>query len=98
MNGIMVKQRGGFPHRILKVLLHQFSYYPLHSLVRLNTNEIARVVEVDEEKPLRPTVKILEGRNGNGHHARDNGLIPLMDNPLIYIVDSVDEDRLVKAE
>ncbi len=98
MNDIMVKQKGGFPHRILKVLLYQFPHYPLHSLVRLNTNEIARVVEIDEEKPLRPTVSILHGLNGNGHHTRDNGLLPLMDNPLIYIVDSVDQDRLAKAE
>ena len=67
MNDIMVKQKGGFPHRILKVLLHQFPHYPLHSLVRLNTNEIARVVEIDEEKPLRPTVSILPGLTRISH-------------------------------
>jgi HD-GYP domain-containing protein (c-di-GMP phosphodiesterase class II) len=93
---IMVGHSGQFPPRILKAMLQQLSIYPLDSLVRLNTNVIARVVETHEGKPMRPTVQTMLDKNGE--YIQDGPRFSLLENPLVYIVDSVDESKLASEK
>jgi HD-GYP domain-containing protein (c-di-GMP phosphodiesterase class II) len=93
---IMVGHSGQFPPRILKAMLQQLSIYPLDSLVRLNTNVIARVVETHEGKPMRPTVQTMF--DNNGEYVQDGPRFSLLENPLVYIVDSVDESKLASEK
>ncbi|MFQ5691533.1 MAG: HD domain-containing phosphohydrolase [Nitrospinota bacterium] len=89
---IMEKQKGHFSPRVLKAMLQQLSVFPLNSLVRLNSNAIARVVETHDGQPLRPTVQILFDPKGD--YVENGRTISLRENPLLYIVDSVDESEL----
>lgn len=89
---IMEKTKGQFSPRVLKAGLQQISVFPLNSLVRLNSNAVARVVETHEGQPLRPTVRILYDPKGD--YVGEGRVLSLRENPLLYIVDSVDESEI----
>lgn len=83
---ILSNERRRFSGRILKGLLKGLSAFPVGSLVRLNTREVARVVASNPAFALRPVVEILFDAAGD----RVQGWrIDLARNSLVYIVDSV---------
>ncbi len=63
---IMMKMVGEhFDPKFFKAFIETLGIYPIGTLVRLDTNEIALVVRINPDDPNRPTVKILydpEGR------------------------------------
>lgn len=48
-----------FDTRVLKVLVDQVGIYPIGSWVELNTNEIGKVININDKLPLRPVVNLL---------------------------------------
>jgi HD-GYP domain-containing protein (c-di-GMP phosphodiesterase class II) len=52
-----------FSSKVLKALLDQIGIYPIGSYVHLNTEEIAKVVMVNDNFPLRPVVNIIFDAN-----------------------------------
>jgi HD-GYP domain-containing protein (c-di-GMP phosphodiesterase class II) len=83
---ILTKQRGRFSERALKGLLRGLSAFPVGSLVRLNTREVARVVTSNPAFALRPMVEVLFDAAGDRVQERR---IDLAKNGLQYIVDLV---------
>jgi HD-GYP domain-containing protein (c-di-GMP phosphodiesterase class II) len=48
-----------YDHEVLKILVNQVGIYPIGSWVELNTDEVGKVITVNEDFPLRPVVNIL---------------------------------------
>ena len=48
-----------FDTRILKILINQVGIYPIGSWVELSTNEIGKVINVNDNSPLRPVVNLI---------------------------------------
>jgi hypothetical protein len=57
--------------------------FPVGSLVKLSTNEIARVLSVNSLRPVRPVVEILIDSDGN--KLKNPIRLDLEAEPLIYI-------------
>lgn len=95
VNFIIKETKKFFPPRILKIFLNQISLFPVNSYVRLNNQSIGRVVSTDENQPLRPTLEILY--DGLSNKIAGRGFIRLADNPLLYIIESIDEKGLTWA-
>ncbi len=89
---IIEHQKNLFSPSVLKALLQQLSVFPLNSLVRLNSNAIARVVGTHAGQPLRPDVHVVYDPKGD--YIEGGRAISLRENPLLYIVDSVDESEV----
>jgi HD-GYP domain-containing protein (c-di-GMP phosphodiesterase class II) len=83
---IILTERRHFPDRILKGLIRGLSTVPVGSLVRLNSNEIARVVATNPAFPLRPVVEIVTGSKGEKLEAPRR--VDLASNTLLYITRS----------
>lgn len=81
-----------FPSRVLKTFLNQISLFPVNTHVRLNNKSIGLVVSTDKNQPLRPTVEILYDGQGNKMEKRE--VVRLADNPLLHIIESIDEKEL----
>jgi len=60
---IKLEGDGWFDYEILKTFIDTFSFYPIGSKVRLNTDEVAIVFKVNKGQPTRPWIKIIEGEN-----------------------------------
>jgi HD-GYP domain-containing protein (c-di-GMP phosphodiesterase class II) len=90
---VVEDERGVFSPRLIKTLLKKISVFPLEGFVKLNTNEVGKVIETSEDRPLRPTVKILY--DADGHSLKVPKVISLKDTPLIYITRSVYEEDLL---
>lgn len=54
-----------FDSRIFKILIDLIGIYPIGSYAQLNSDEIAKVVTVNDDFPLRPVVKIIFDANKN---------------------------------
>lgn len=80
-----------FDRRVIKVLVDELSLYPRGSLIRLSTNEVARVDRVRPEAPLRPIVLIIQ--DSNQQPLPTPRRADLLEQPFVYIKDIVTEDE-----
>jgi hypothetical protein len=86
----LVKSRNeAFPSPLIKALLSEVSVFPPGTVVRLNTEEIGRVVAVNRNHPLRPRVEIMADARGQRLPAPK--MLDLAESPFIYITGPVTE-------
>ena len=86
-----------FDRQLVKALIHIVSIFPLGSLVKLNNEEIGRVVGTSRLHPTRPTVEIL--LDGRGRRLSTPRLMDLEEEPMVYVVDpAIQESVLYKKE
>ncbi|MDF1590725.1 MAG: SPOR domain-containing protein [Desulfobacterales bacterium] len=78
-----------FSKKHLKALLNTFSLFPMHSLVRLNSNTVGKVIQTYPDQPMRPKIEVVFDSQGRRVLARQ--VINLPENSILYIVDSVSE-------
>lgn len=93
---ILAEARGLYATNVVKVLLQKLGCFPLESYVKLSSNAIAQVVDVNEKVPLRPTVELIFDPQGN--KLNDKKIIKLYENTLVHIVESVYEEDLPQEE
>jgi HD-GYP domain-containing protein (c-di-GMP phosphodiesterase class II) len=82
---IISAERRRFPDRILKGLIRGLSTFPVGSLVRLNSLEVARIVATNPAFPLRPVVEVIQGPRGE--RLTELRRVDLATNTLLYITD-----------
>jgi hypothetical protein len=86
----IVKTRNDqFPSALIKALLAEISVFPPGTVVRLNTEEVGRVIAVNRNHPLRPKVEILADSKGQRLPAPK--LLDLSEAPFLYITGPVGE-------
>jgi HD-GYP domain-containing protein (c-di-GMP phosphodiesterase class II) len=84
----LLNAKQAFSSKLMKMLIERIGIFPLGSLVRLNTKEVARVIAGNSVLPLRPAVQVLLDAQGKEmQQAKD---IDLARNPLIYIEECLD--------
>ncbi len=89
---ILGTQKALFSNEVKRLLLTKLSCFPLGSYVKLNSKAICKVIEINEDSPLRPTVEILFDSQNRKPPKRK--VINLADAPLLYITDTVYESEL----
>ena len=84
----LVKSRHeAFPATLIKALLSEISVFPPGTIVRLNTEEIGRVVAVNRNHPLRPRVEVVA--DSRGQRVPSLKTIDLSEAPFVYITGPV---------
>lgn len=93
MKEIMEETRQGFfSSYILKALIERLSIFPLHSIVKLNSGAIGRVIETNKSYPLNPTIDVLF--DAQGKKVKERQIIKLSDVPLLHITEAIDKKDL----
>lgn len=86
----IIEQRSKqFNAKYIRALINSVSMYPVGSFVKLSTDEIARVISVNSQRPMRPIVELLT--DADGVKLRAPIRINLEEEPLIYIVKPIEE-------
>jgi HD-GYP domain-containing protein (c-di-GMP phosphodiesterase class II) len=86
----IVKTRNDqFPSPLIKVLLSEISVFPPGTIVRLNTEEVGRVIAVNRNHPLRPMVEVVA--DGKGQRLSVPKVIDLSESPFLYITGPIGE-------
>ena len=86
---IVKSRHEAFPTALVKALLSEISVFPPGTVVRLNTEEIGRVVAVNRNHPLRPRVEVVA--DSKGHRLPAAKVIDLSEAPFLYITGPVTE-------
>ena len=86
---IVKSRHEAFPTAMVKALLSEISVFPPGTVVRLNTEEIGRVVAVNRHHPLRPRVEIMA--DSKGHRLPAPKTVDLSEAPFLYITGPVTE-------
>jgi len=79
---IITAAKEQFPKHIIKALVNEFSAFPEGLYVKLNSNEIGKVITVNRLAPLSPVVEILY--NGQGK-LKEPKIVDLMKDHCLYI-------------
>jgi len=64
--------------------------YPISSIVRLNDSSLARVVSINVEAPMRPTVQMLTDNTGNALSSGNMPVVNLLENRKLFIKEAID--------
>jgi hypothetical protein len=84
----IVKTRNDqFPSPLIKALLSEISVFPPGTIVRLNTEEVGRVIAVNRNHPLRPQVELFA--DAKGLRLAAPKAIDLSEAPFLYITGPV---------
>lgn len=89
---ILKEAKKQFPSRVLKSFLNEISLYPLNTCVRLNNKSVGRVIATTKNQPLRPTIEL--AYDGLGNRLETKEIVRLSDNPLLYVLETLDEEEL----
>jgi HD domain-containing protein len=86
---IVKSRHEAFPSALIKALLSEISVFPPGTVVRLNTEEIGRVIAVNRNHPLRPRVEIMA--DSKGQRLPTPKTVDLSEAPFLYITGPVTE-------
>ena len=78
-----------FNPKFIRGLVNSVSMFPIGSLVRLSSDEIARVVSINKLRPVRPVVEVIE--DASGRKLKTPMRINLEEEPLLYIAKPIVE-------
>lgn len=81
-----------FDRRLIKILLEELSLYPRGSWVQICTKEIGKVVRINKESPLRPTVKIIIDQEGRW--LEQPKTLDLSKRNIIYLLRGLTEEEI----
>lgn len=90
---LLSREKTGFPTRLFKSLLQQFSLFPVGTWVKLTSGEIGEVFRSNPRFPLRPAVKIVIGQSGQ--RLREPKSLDLSGSPLVHVAEIVDALQFV---
>lgn len=86
---IVKSRHDEFPSALIKALLAEISVFPPGTVVRLNTEEIARVIAVNRNHPLRPRLEVIA--DAKGRRLSVAKPLDLSEAPFLYITGPVAE-------
>ncbi len=89
---ILGTQKDLFSNEVKRLLLTKLSCFPMGSYVKLNSKAICKVIEINEDSPLRPTIEILF--DSQRRKLSKKKVIDLADAPLLYVTGTVYESDL----
>jgi len=78
-----------FNPKVIRGLVNSVSMFPVGSLVKLSSDEVARVITVNKMRPVRPIVDVVE--NSEGRKLQNPIRINLEEEPLLYITKPIIE-------
>ena len=95
LKNVIDMRRTLFDIKLVKALINIVSIFPLGSLVKLNNNEIGRVIGTSRLHPTRPKVEVL--LDSRGQPLKPPRQMVLEEEPMVYIVNpAIEEDVLKK--
>ncbi len=89
---VVQEAKRSFEPRLVKKFLRFITPYPLGSFVLLNNNEIGRIVQTHEDRPLRPVVEIFF--DSEGKPPEEPKRIDLTKSPVLHIEKAIDDSLL----
>jgi len=82
-----------FSAPVMRAFMAHIELFPPHTYVRLNNNALGRVITLDKNFPLRPTVELLY--NGQGKRLEKRKTVQLSENPALRIQTGLDAKELL---
>ncbi|MBU1044379.1 MAG: HD domain-containing protein [Candidatus Omnitrophica bacterium] len=88
----LLRDKAKFESKFLKTLIDEIGIYPLMSVVKLNTKEIAEIIGQNQKMPLRPIIKVTY--DAHGQKLLQAKQIDLSKNFSVYILDVYNDGNL----
>jgi len=60
----ILENKASFEYKLMKILIERIGIFPVGSLVELSNKEIAEVIRVNPEAPIRPVVRLIYSSEG----------------------------------
>ena len=94
VRALVARDNDAFDQETRKTFLNTFSFFPVSTVVRLSSGEIAQVVSVNEGHPFSPRVRVLFTAGGQPN--KDGRIIDLKSDSCISIVREIRDRDFVR--
>ena len=98
IKNLMADNSRRFDSMILKTFIKTLGIYPIGSIVLLNNNALARVIEVHGDAPLRPKIHLLINEYGKVFKPNEGDEIDLLTEKSLFISKAVDPRDLAESK
>lgn len=89
---VLINDKGQqFAPEIVMAFIQSMGVYPIGSMVLLSDASIARVVQVNENAPLRPDVRVMISSNGMHYPANSGPVVQISKESAIFVARALDE-------
>lgn len=95
LSAIVDLRNKDFHPRLIKALIQIVSIFPLGSLVRINNNEIGRVIGTNRLHSARPVIEVM--LDSHGGRVKPPRVTNLENEPMLYIVDPAIEESVLEG-
>jgi len=85
-----------FDPDVIKAFIQTMGIYPIGSIILLNSGALARVIDVQPNAPLRPTIRILADEFGNAFKNDSGDMIDLLVEKSLFIARAVDPKEIAE--
>ncbi len=92
---IIVEEKDYYDAGLIKIVIEKLSCYPIGSYVMLNSNKIAKVVDINGKFPLQPIVEVFIKPQKDG--ILEKKIVDLRQNQSLHIVEPVLEENLAAS-
>ncbi|GHT64373.1 hypothetical protein FACS1894110_03890 [Spirochaetia bacterium] len=94
MKNLLSDNNRCFDPDVLKAFIRTMGIYPIGSVILLNNGAWARVVEIQKDAPLRPTLRVLMTESGAVNRQGEGALIHLLNEKKLFIVRAIEPEEL----
>ncbi|GHV87052.1 hypothetical protein AGMMS50255_3480 [Spirochaetia bacterium] len=85
-----------FDPEVLNAFVQTMGVYPIGSVILLNNGAWARVIEVQKDAPLRPTVRVLVTESGTVNRSGEGALINLLSEKKLFILRAIEPGEIAQ--
>jgi HD-GYP domain-containing protein (c-di-GMP phosphodiesterase class II) len=90
----IIDNRTRYDRGQMRAFLDSFTFYPVASLLKLNSGEIGQVMATSPRAPLSPTIRILV--NSAGNRVAKPEIVDLAEHPMQHVSECVTDRNLVE--
>jgi hypothetical protein len=96
MKNLLSDNSQRFDPEILKVFVKVMGVYPIGSVVLLNNGRTGRVVDFQENSPLRPKIRLLADESGRAYPPEQEKTVDLLTEKSLFITKALDSRELAR--
>jgi HD-GYP domain-containing protein (c-di-GMP phosphodiesterase class II) len=92
----IISSKDQYEYRLIKILIDRIGMFPVGSIVKLSSREIAQVIKMNYDSAMTPVVQVLF--HSSGRPLKERKIIDLKESPEVVIKKELNKEDVVRLQ